>query len=180
MKKNLQSVFLIAIAFLFANLLASNSVFAAGTGFTAIVSGEDVWVGASNVSGQWRGGGSVCATSMAQPKPPPMPGAILLARITVTGGGPGTFVIPPGFNDEATGQPIPPGVNDFALNGPITVMYSIEPDFPAGTVAPSMATFNYIEGHSNQNVVIWMGVAPGVFVPIRLIHNAHVVINTVG
>lgn len=171
---------LTATAFLLVAILVVNSVFAAGTGYTVIVSGEDIWFGASNVSGKWKGGGSVCATSMVQPKPPLMPGAILLARITVTGGGPGTFVIPPGFTDTATGEPIPPGKHDFALDGLLTVMYSINPDFPKGRVAPSRATFNLTEGHSDQNVVIWMGVPLGDFVPIRLIHNAHVVINIVG
>jgi len=152
---------------------------APGTGYTVIVSGEDVWFGASNVSGKWKGGGSVCATSMSQPKPPPEPGAILLARITGTGGGPETNVYPE-FTDVATGENVIGGTHTFAMYGQLTVMYSTDPASPVGAVMMSRATFNYIEGHSDQNVVIWMGVAPGVFVPIRLIHNAHVVINTVG
>jgi len=158
-------------------MLLPSLVMAPGIGYTVIVSGEDVWAGASNVSGQWKGGGSVCATSMAQPKPPPQPGAILLARITVTGGGPGTIVYP-SFTDIATGESVPGGTHTFAMDGQIIVMYSTDPNMPAGLVAPSRATFNYIEGHSDQNVVIWMGTPFG-FMPIRLIHNAHVVINTV-
>lgn len=174
---------LVPMAFIFALMAIATPISAAGkkTGYTVIISGEDVWGGASNMSGTWRGSGSVCATSMAVPKPPApgQRGAFFIASFTITGGGPGTFVIPPGFNDTATGLPIPPGVHTFALDGLGTVRYSIDPTLPPGTVFPARATFNYTEGHSHQDVVIWMGVAPGVYIPMRLIHDAHVVINTV-
>lgn len=173
-------VWLLAVAFLFLAVMATKSVAAAGTGYTVVVSGDvPIWISGANVAGQWSGGGSLCGTSMDQPKPPPYPGAHTLLRFIVTGGGPGTYAYG-SFNDQLTGESVPAGTNTFAIDALGTVVYSIDEPSLVGQTLPLRVTFNYAQGTSVQNVVGWLGVGPGVYAPVLLIHNAQIVINTVG